>query len=133
MKRTTFLRKDKTKPRPRVEVIPKATGRRLVPKDEARKEDPAHLDLIRQQCCLICSKFPPSDPHHCRKLLPSGLLPRHDALTVPLCRLHHRAMDGDERKLWTYYYIDPAQWIASFSAAGAEAIATVKANASSSN
>lgn len=124
MKRTPFKRRS-IKPHPKAPkpLVPKALGHRLEPKEEARKEDPAHLAKIRAQPCLICSKFPPSEPHHCRKLRPSGLTARHDALCVPLCRIHHRAMDGDERSLWRHYYIDPAAWIASFSEEGRQAIA----------
>ncbi len=62
------------------------------------------------------------DPHHCRKLKPSGLTLRHDYLAVPLCRKHHKMMDGNERALWITLGIDPAAWIASFSPEGRAAI-----------
>jgi len=124
MRRSGFKPRGLLKPHPKAPkpLVPKNLGLRLEPKDEARKENPAHLALIRAQPCLICSKYPPSEPHHCRKLLPAGLTARHDALTVPLCRIHHKAMDGDERKLWQNYHIDPAAWISSFSEEGRQAI-----------
>ncbi len=66
------------------------------------------------------------DAHHCRKLLPDRLLPRHDSLAIPLCRNHHKLMDGNERAFWKWVRIDPADWIADFSEAGRKAIEELK-------
>ncbi len=93
-----------------------------------------HLNRVKAHGCLMAHRGSdmqrwcngPIDPHHCRKLLPSGLLPRSDALVVPLCRLHHGMMDGDERKRWKHFGIDPAAWIASFSEEGRLAIEALR-------
>lgn len=96
----------------------------------------AHLDRVKGQPCLVFTHgvswvkdrcAGPMDPHHCRKLLSGGLLPRHDSLAVPLCRLHHKMMDGDERDTWRRHGIDPAAWIAAFSPEGAAEIAKLRA------
>jgi len=91
----------------------------------------AHLDRVKAEPCLArylvfvhCGG--PMDPHHCRKLLPSGLLPRHDYFAVPLCRAHHRCMDGNERAVWSVWGIDPTKFIARFSEEGRQAIAALK-------
>ncbi len=102
-------------------------------------KDADHLAYVRRNPCIVCYGDPRifpkepyvlgwpciSDPHHCRKLLPGGLLPRTDALTVPLCRAHHKAMDGDERAYWKSIGVDPAAWISRFSAEGKAAIAAL--------
>jgi hypothetical protein len=100
-------------------------------------KDAEHLAYVRRNPCIVCYSDPRifpkepyvlgwpaiSDPHHCRKLdQRRGLLPRHDALTVPLCRYHHKAMDGDEREYWKALGIDPAASIAAFSEEGRKAI-----------
>jgi hypothetical protein len=66
------------------------------------------------------------DPHHCRKLKPAGLMPRHDYLAVPLCRRHHKMMDGNERKMWKVFEVDPRKFIAAFSPEGRAAIAGLR-------
>ncbi len=115
--------------------FPKKGTRSRVSKKAVK--DAEHLAYIRRNRCLVCSPYAVpmtkapwvlgfacvSEPHHCRKLLQAkGLLPRHDALTVPLCRKHHEAMDGDERAYWQWVGIDPAAWIAAFSPEGRAAI-----------
>ena len=114
--------------------IPKTSSRSRVSK-KAIKND-LHLAYVRRHPCFICcggtvlekdnihlaSWTPQSDPHHCRKLLPSGLLPRHDALTIPLCRAHHKAMDGNERAYWKKIGADPRFFIRTFSKEGRQAI-----------
>jgi hypothetical protein len=86
----------------------------------------AHLDRVKAQVCILAGMEVwcrgPMDPHHCRKLLPGRLLPRDDAFAVPLCRAHHKMMDGDERALWKHLGIDPAAWIRAFSPEGAAAL-----------
>ncbi|CAB4165206.1 HNH nuclease [uncultured Caudovirales phage] len=113
-------------------AIPKNLGKSAVSKKPWKSRE--HLDRVKAEPCLFLSNLHvvphcdgPMDPHHCRKLLPAGLLPRHDALTVPLCRRHHKMMDGDERALWKALGINPAAWIASFSAEGAAEIARILA------
>ncbi|MEI7879069.1 MAG: hypothetical protein WCI96_14275 [Planctomycetota bacterium] len=115
--------------------IPKRLGKSAVSKKPWKSRE--HLDRVKAQPCLMAQRGGelarwcngPIDPHHCRKLLPTlGLLPRHDALCVPLCRLHHGMMDGNERKRWEHFGINPAAWIASFSAEGAAEIARLGIN-----
>lgn len=102
-----------------------------------------HLDRVKAQQCIVgardieriyagfaprASKCEgPTDPHHCRKLTgEKRLLPRHDSLTVPLCRAHHRQVDGDERLMWNIWGINPKSFIRSFSPEGAAALAALE-------
>ena len=61
--------------------------------------------------CLICGRKP-SDPHHLRFMQPRALGRKvSDEFTVPLCRVHHRAVHrvGNERAWWKAAGIDPHQ------------------------
>jgi hypothetical protein len=75
-----------------------------------RYRNKAHLRFVAQQACLICGRKP-SDPHHLRYMQPRGLgLKVSDEFTVPLCRVHHRAVHrtGREQSWWAAAGIDPA-------------------------
>ncbi len=100
-------------------------------------KDALHLAYVRRNPCILCATDPriyPKEPyvlgwaavseaHHCRKLVQSkGLLPRHDALTVPLCSFHHKSVDGDERRLWDLCGNIHIEWIKRFSPEGRAAI-----------
>jgi hypothetical protein len=68
-----------------------------------------HLRFVARQACLVCGRKP-SDPHHLRYLQPRALGRKaSDEFTVPLCRVHHRAVHraGDERAWWKESGIDP--------------------------
>ena len=68
-----------------------------------------HVRFVAQQACLVCGRRP-SDPHHLRHLQPRALGRKSsDEFTVPLCRIHHRALHraGDERDWWNDIGIDP--------------------------
>ena len=74
-----------------------------------RYRNRAHLDFVASQPCLLCERRP-SDPHHLRFAQPSALGRRvSDEFTVPLCRVHHRALHrrGDESEWWRENGIDP--------------------------
>jgi ERF superfamily len=75
-----------------------------------RYRNKGHLRFVSQQPCLVCGRKP-SDPHHLRHIQPRGLgLKPSDEFTVPLCRVHHRAVHrvGDERAWWRAAGIEPA-------------------------
>lgn len=125
MKRSPFIRKPPKKKRP---LGAKPDTRSKVKKIWKSRE---HLDRVKMAGCLLHGKGygwceGPMDPHHCRKLRPGGLTARHDSLAIPLCRKHHRMMDGDERKLWRTLGIDPARWISEFSPEGKAAIEALR-------
>ena len=70
-----------------------------------------HVRFVAQQACLVCGRKP-SDPHHLRYLQPRALGRKaSDEFTVPLCRIHHRAVHraGDERAWWKETGIDPSK------------------------
>jgi len=74
-----------------------------------RYRNRGHLRFVARQPCLICGRKP-SDPHHLRYLQPRALGRKaSDEFTVPLCRVHHRAVHraGDERAWWKEAGIDP--------------------------
>ena len=76
-----------------------------------RYRNKAHLRFVAQQSCLVCGRKP-CDPHHLRFMQPRALgLKVSDEFTVPLCRVHHRAVHriGDERAWWAAAGIDPTQ------------------------
>ena len=117
----------KKKKRPSTPSIPKNLGKSAVSKKPWQSK--AHRMRVCEQPCLFAQKGhgylcdgTPSEPHHCRKLKPNGLLPRHDWFCIPLCRAHHKAMDGYEREIWRTTGFDPAAWIAAFSKEGRQAI-----------
>jgi hypothetical protein len=68
-----------------------------------------HLRFVARQACLVCGRKP-SDSHHLRHMQPRALGRKaSDEFTVPLCRVHHRAVHrvGDERAWWKASGIDP--------------------------
>jgi hypothetical protein len=70
-----------------------------------------HIRFVAQQPCLLCGRKP-SDPHHLRFMQPRALGRKaSDEFTVPLCRIHHRAVHRavDERAWWQQAGIDPVQ------------------------
>jgi hypothetical protein len=74
-----------------------------------RYRNKAHLRFVAQHACLVCGRKP-SDPHHLRFMQPRGIgLKVSDEFTVPLCRVHHRAVHntGNERGWWAAAGIDP--------------------------
>jgi len=76
-----------------------------------RIRDKDHVRFVAQQACLVCGRKP-SDPHHLRYLQPRALGRKaSDEFTVPLCRIHHRAVHrvGDERVWWKETGIDPSK------------------------
>ena len=74
-----------------------------------RIRNKAHVRFVAQQACLVCGRRP-SDPHHLRHVQPRAIGRKSsDEFTVPLCRIHHRAVHraGDERAWWNEIGIDP--------------------------
>jgi len=70
-----------------------------------------HLRFVATQPCLICARKP-SDPHHLRFMQPRALGRKvSDEFTVPLCRVHHRAVhhSADEGVWWKAARIDPVK------------------------
>jgi len=74
-----------------------------------RQRDRDHLKFVTLQPCLLCGRRP-SDAHHLR-FAQSATLGRRvsDEFTVPLCRLHHRALHrrGDEVAWWVEQQVEP--------------------------
>lgn len=115
----------------------KEQGQSVVRKGPAR--DDAHLARVRKRKCLICKdglrvrQTTPTHAHHCRSLNGAMLGKRpSDYLVVPLCAEHHLDQFPaglhkiGEATFWKIaqaaYGIDPVQWIAQFSRAGADEI-----------
>jgi hypothetical protein len=76
-----------------------------------RIRDKNHVRFVAQQSCLICGRRP-SDAHHLRFAQTRALARKvSDEFTVPLCRIHHRAVHraGDERAWWAETGIDPGK------------------------
>ena len=74
-----------------------------------RIRNKAHIRFVAQQACLVCGRRP-SDPHHLRHVQPRAIGRKSsDEFTVPLCRIHHRALHraGDEQAWWKESGIDP--------------------------
>jgi hypothetical protein len=74
-----------------------------------RYRNKEHLRYVAKQPCLLCARKP-SDAHHLRFMQPRALGRKaSDEFTVPLCRVHHRAVHrtGDERAWWKQTAIDP--------------------------
>ena len=68
-----------------------------------------HLKFVTLQPCLLCGRRP-SDAHHLRFAQSAALGRRvSDEFTVPLCRLHHRALHrrGDEAAWWAEQQLEP--------------------------
>ena len=81
----------------------------LVISKPRRYRNKGHLRYVAQQACLICGRAP-SDPHHLRYAQPRALGRKaSDEFTVPLCRVHHRAVHrvGNEEGWWQSAGIDP--------------------------
>jgi ERF superfamily protein len=89
---------------------PAGIDKSLLPIGEPRRyRDKVHLEFVASQPCLICGRRP-SDPHHLRFAQRRALGRRvSDEFTVPLCRLHHRALhrSRDERAWWSRLGLDP--------------------------
>jgi ERF superfamily protein len=74
-----------------------------------RYRNKEHLRFVTQQPCLLCARKP-SDTHHLGFVQPRALGRKaSDEFTVPLCRIHHRAVhrSRDERAWWKLNGIDP--------------------------
>ena len=74
-----------------------------------RHRDRDHLKFVTLQPCLLCGRRP-SDAHHLRFAQSAALGRRvSDEFTVPLCRLHHRALHrrGDEAAWWVEQKVEP--------------------------
>jgi hypothetical protein len=74
-----------------------------------RHRDRDHLKFVTLQPCLLCGRRP-SDAHHLRFAQSAALGRRvSDEFTVPLCRLHHRALHrrGDEAAWWAEQKVEP--------------------------
>jgi hypothetical protein len=74
-----------------------------------RQRDRDHLKFVTLQPCLLCGRRP-SDAHHLRFAQSAALGRRvSDEFTVPLCRLHHRALHrrGDEAAWWAEQRVEP--------------------------
>jgi ERF superfamily len=96
------------------------TGKRLVSSgvdkgalalpEPRRIRDKDHVRFVAKQACLICGRQP-SDAHHLRFAQTRAMARKvSDEFTVPLCRIHHRAVHraGDERAWWAETGIDPS-------------------------
>lgn len=84
-------------------VLPIGTPRRL--------RDKAHLRFVATHPCLVCGRQP-SDAHHIQFAQPRAMgLKVSDEFTVPLCRLHHRALHqtGNEKAWWEGRKIQPLE------------------------
>ncbi len=74
-----------------------------------RYRNKEHLRFVATQACLVCARKP-SDPHHLRFMQPRALGRKvSDEFTVPLCRVHHRAVhrSSNERAWWKGAGMDP--------------------------
>ncbi len=74
-----------------------------------RCRDREHRKFVALQPCLLCGRRP-TDAHHLRFAQAAALGRRvSDEFTVPLCRLHHRALHrrGDEAAWWDELKLDP--------------------------
>jgi len=77
--------------------------------EPGRHRDRDHLKFVTLQACLLCGRRP-SDAHHLRFAQSAALGRRvSDEFTVPLCRLHHRALHrrGDEDAWWAEQHVEP--------------------------
>ena len=72
---------------------------------------PEHLKWVASLGCTVCQRMP-ADAHHLKRVQPNALASKPgDQWTVPLCRLHHRALHdaGDETRWWDKQKIDPVE------------------------
>jgi hypothetical protein len=87
-------------------AIDKSTLALNEPKRLRSKE---HLRYVASQPCLLCGRQP-AQAHHLRFAQPRAMAKKpSDALVVPLCSLHHRALhdSGSEQQWWKAHAIDP--------------------------
>lgn len=76
-----------------------------------RRRDKDHRALVASKPCLVCGRRP-ADAHHLRFAQPRALgLKVSDEFTVPLCRIHHRALHvrADEVAWWQEQKINPLE------------------------
>jgi len=113
-------------------LVPKALGKRLVPKDEAPWRNAEHKRRVVACGCLVprYSNAPtdcwgPVDPHHVTKWRKGWGQPS-DALTVPLCRKHHDECQSRDTAFEAQHGIDFARWIERHSAPGAAEVARIR-------
>jgi hypothetical protein len=74
-----------------------------------RERDRNHLRFVSAQPCLVCGRAP-TDAHHVKYAEPIAMGRKvSDRSTVPLCRVHHRALHrrGNEHAWWDDQGIDP--------------------------
>ena len=89
--------------------VPRVDKADLALSEPRRHRDRDHLKSVALQPCLVCGRKP-SDAHHLRFAQAAALGRRvSDEFTVPLCRLHHRALHrrGDEAAWWAEQQIEP--------------------------
>jgi hypothetical protein len=81
----------------------------LALREPRRYRDKEHRNFVCLQPCLVCGRTP-SDAHHVGFAQPRAFgLKVSDEFTVPLCRVHHRALHraGEEAAWWKEVGIDP--------------------------
>ena len=81
--------------------------RRLAAKT-IRLRDKEHSKFVATQPCVVCGRTP-TEAHHIRFAQPRALGRKvSDEYTVPVCRVHHRALHGygDEASWWAGVNID---------------------------
>ena len=84
---------------------------KLAMPEPRRWRDKDHLKFVATRPCVICGRRP-SDAHHLRFAQPRALGRKvSDEFTVPLCRVHHRAVyhSGNEARWWSEARIDPLE------------------------
>jgi hypothetical protein len=89
--------------------VPRIDKAELPLSEPRRHRDRDHLKFVTLQPCLLCGRRP-SDAHHLRFAQSAALGRRvSDEFTVPLCRLHHRALHrrGDEAAWWAEQQVEP--------------------------
>jgi ERF superfamily len=93
-------------------IIPPSTPgvrRRRVAAKTIRLRDKEHCKFVASQPCIVCGRTP-TEAHHIRFAQPRALGRKvSDEYTVPVCRVHHRALHGygDEASWWAGVGIDP--------------------------
>jgi hypothetical protein len=86
-----------------------STRRGQVAAKTIRLRDKDHRKFVSTQPCLVCGRLP-ADAHHLRFGQPRAMGRKvSDEFTVPLCRVHHRALHrrGAELTWWQSIHIDP--------------------------
>jgi hypothetical protein len=90
-------------------LAPRIDKTDLALSEPRRHRDRDHLKFVTLQPCLLCGRRP-SDAHHLRFAQSAAIGRRvSDEFTVPLCRLHHRALHrrGDEAAWWAEQHLEP--------------------------